>query len=372
MDCLIDVPLNDNSHLMPSQYHSTCSSLKNNTQMASTSLSKNTCPNSSLDHQDPSLLFHNNAFWNYYICLMKFSVQHHFDSTSNTIMNVTDYWPMAREYAVWNTTVAALQFWTANLKDHVLSSTIEHVHNAFFYSTSTHQLCQQSDEVLFGCIMTTLNAAFESKFALEDEGYESGSDNFNMPTPPRRTSKIHHVSSDENISFDPSTPCSTGSSQSHCKPVWHLLTFSSSDDEDTFTVDNPLPSSIAPLQNPIDLLPQLNSKCTLTICDDLDDDEEEEEDFQTVSLEDDHWTMEEIPDWPLCIYEHSLPHELCSYQCPYLDYTSSLYYNTLDLSDISEFEDLMIKSSDEDIPMLDDVGYWSLWTMVSKWTFICN
>ena len=27
-----------------------------------------------------------------------------------TIMNVTDYWPMAREYSVWNAAVAALQF----------------------------------------------------------------------------------------------------------------------------------------------------------------------------------------------------------------------------------------------------------------------
>ena len=32
-------------------------------------------------------------------------------------------------------------------------------------------------------------------------------------------------------------------------------------------------------------------------------------------------------------------------------------YNTLDLSDISEFEDLMTTSSDEDIPALDNVGY---------------
>ena len=44
-----------------------------------------------------------------------------------------------------------------------------------------------------------------------------------------------------------------------------------------------------------------------------------------------------------------------------MDYTSSLYYNTLDLSDISEFEDLMTTSNDENIPALDeDIGYWSL------------
>ena len=101
----------------------------------------------------------------------------------HTIMNVTDYWPMAREYSVWNATVAALQFWTADLEAHVLSSAIEQVYNTFFYFTSTHLLCQQSVEVLFGHFMTTLNAAFESKLTLKDEGYESGSENFNIPTP---------------------------------------------------------------------------------------------------------------------------------------------------------------------------------------------
>ena len=92
------------------------------------------------------------------------------------IMIATDYWPLAREYLIWNTTVTALQFWTADLEAHVLSSTIKQVYNAFFYSTSMHLLCQQSEEVLFGCFMTMLNAAFESKLALEDEGYESGSE----------------------------------------------------------------------------------------------------------------------------------------------------------------------------------------------------
>ena len=93
------------------------------------------------------------------------------------------------------------------------------------------------------------------------------------------------------------------------------------------------------------------------MCDDLEEDEEEE-DFQTVTLDDDHWTTEEIPDRHLCIHKHSLPHSLCPYPCPYMDYTSTLYHDTLDLSDISEFEDLMTTSSDEDIPALDkDIGY---------------
>ena len=108
----------------------------------------------------------------------------------------------------------------------------------------------------------------------------------------------------------------------------------------------------APLQNPGAFF-----RVYLPICDDLDEEEEEGENFQTVSLEDDHWTMEEILDRHLCIHEHSLPHGLYPYPCPYLAYTSSSYYDTLDQSDISEFKDVMTTSSDEDIPALDKVGY---------------
>ena len=64
-------------------------------------------------------------------------------------MNPVDYYSMAREYSILNATAAALQFWTVDLKAHVLSSTIEQVYNAFFYSLSTHLLCQQSDKILF-------------------------------------------------------------------------------------------------------------------------------------------------------------------------------------------------------------------------------
>ena len=33
----------------------------------------------------------------------------------HTIMNVTDCWPMASKYSVWNAAIPALQFWTADL-----------------------------------------------------------------------------------------------------------------------------------------------------------------------------------------------------------------------------------------------------------------
>ena len=57
-------------------------------------------------------------------------------------MDPIDYWPVAREYSIWYATIATLQFWTADLKAHVLSNTIEQVYNAFFYSTSIHLLHQ--------------------------------------------------------------------------------------------------------------------------------------------------------------------------------------------------------------------------------------
>ena len=49
----------------------------------------------------------------------------------------------------------------------------------------------------------------------------------NIPTPLRRTSKIHHISSVKKASFDPDpvTPCSTG--QSHLRLVCRWLTYSS-------------------------------------------------------------------------------------------------------------------------------------------------
>ena len=76
-------------------------------------------------------------------------------------MNITDYWPMVREYSIWNAAIASLQFWTADLDPVTLSRATEEVYSAFFYSTSTHTLHQQSDEILFGHFMIALNAAFD-------------------------------------------------------------------------------------------------------------------------------------------------------------------------------------------------------------------
>ena len=273
-------------------------------------------------------------------------------------MNATDYLLFVREYSIWNTAVATLQFWRADLESHILSSAIEWVYAAFFYTTFMHLLHDQPKEVLFSCFVTMLNDAFGRELALEGDGCESGSETSNLPTPLRRTSRIHHISSDENISFNPSTLCT---SQAYCKPVHHWLLFGSLDDEDISAVHNSSDTSSSLPLNSMSFI-----KPTYTRCDDFT-----EEDFQTVALDDDHWITDPVPDRHLCIHQHSQPHSLGSYPCPYADSTPALYQDTLDLSDISDLEDVMTTSCDEDIPALDDVFWlWNQQTMVCIQTFI--
>ena len=114
------------------------------------------------------------------------------------------------------------------------------------------------------------------------------------------------------------TPHSTGTSQSHCKPVHCQLSFTNSEDKENPAVDISPPYNTASPQNLPDLAQQQDSKSIYTMCDDLEVDEEEEY-FQTLLLDDNHWTTEKIPDRHLCTYEHSLLHPLCPYPCPYMD-----------------------------------------------------
>ena len=76
-----------------------------------------------------------------------------------------------------------------------------------------------------------------------------------------------------------------------------------------------------------------------------------------VPLDDEHWTSEETPERTLCIHEHGLPHGLCPYPCPYANYRMPFYMDSLDLSDISDYEDYMVTSSDEEIPGMEEVPY---------------
>ena len=98
-------------------------------------------------------------------------------------MDATDYWPMAREYSIFNATISSLQFWTADLDPVTLGRATKHVYITFFYSPSSHTLHQQSKEILFRCFVITLNAVFDQQLSLADEGCKSGSDTIDLPTP---------------------------------------------------------------------------------------------------------------------------------------------------------------------------------------------
>ena len=90
------------------------------------------------------------------------------------------------------------------------------------------------------------------------------------------------------------------------------------------------------------------------VCSDSSD---EEEDFQTVPLDDEHWTSKEIPERTFYIHEHGLLHNLCQYPCPYENRNTVSYMDSLDLSDISDYEDYMVTSSDEETLGMEEVPY---------------
>ena len=156
-----------------------------------------------------------------------------------------------------------------------LGRATELVYTAFFYTSTNHTLCQQSDETLFGHFMIGLNAAFNQQLLLADEGYESGSDTIDLPTPLQKTPHIHHISSMEHASFNPVTTTPHSTPQTPHRQVCRCLSFSSADN---YTPDS----------TPV---------CT-------DSSNEEEEDFQMVPLDDEHWTSEETPERTFCIHKH--------------------------------------------------------------------
>ena len=216
----------------------------------------------------------------------------------------------------WNATIASLQFWTEDLNPVTLGIATECVYTTFFWTSTSHTLCQQSEETLFGHFVIALNAAFTQQLSLADEGYKSGSDTIDLPTPLQKTPCIHHISSLEHASFNPVnttphstvtiTPCSTP--QTPTRPVCHCLLFSSDTDH----------------------TPDSAPACS-------DSSDEEEVDFQMVPLDDKHLTSEEVPERTFCMHEHGLPHNLCQYPCPYGSNDTVSYMDSLDLSDILDY-----------------------------------
>ena len=49
---------------------------------------------------------------------------------------------------------------------------------------------------------------------------------------------------------------------------------------------------------------------------DPDSSSDEEDDFQTVPLDDEHWTTEMVPERTFCIHENGLPNNVCQIPMP--------------------------------------------------------
>ena len=138
---------------------------------------------------------------------------------------------------------------------------------------TSHTLCQLPEDVLFGCFVIALNAAFTQQLSLADEGYESGSNTADLPTPLWKTPCIHHMSSMEHASFNlthttlccPATTPNHGSPQTPPRPVHCCLSFASDSSE----------SDQDPYSTP---------------------EHSDEEDFQTVPIDYEHWMTDIVPE----------------------------------------------------------------------------
>ena len=217
-------------------------------------------------------------------------------------MDVTDYLPFAQEYSIWNTAVTALQFWTNDLNPKTLSSAIERVYTAFFYSDSAQHMQYIEEEILFGHFVTTLNVSFEQEFISEDIRYKSGSENLSILTPLWQEPWPFHVSTQENLSFRPATPWAHPS-PGYLHAVHQWLT----DKEDNESSLDPRIEDHSPKDDILaHHLPSIAEE----------EDNDTEEHFPTVSLDDDFWMEEPVPERHLWIHENS-QHNLCPYLCAY-------------------------------------------------------
>ena len=139
---------------------------------------------------------------------------------TTAIVETAEYWQMAHEYTIWNAVIVSLQFWPEDLDQIILGIASEAIYTTFFWTPTNHTLHQLSEDVLFGCFVIALNAAFTQQLSLADEGYKSGSNTADLPTPLRKTPHIHHMSSMEHASFNlaHTTPHSSATLTHHRSP----------------------------------------------------------------------------------------------------------------------------------------------------------
>ena len=166
-------------------------------------------------------------------------------------------------------------------------------------------------------------------------------------------------------------------------PLHHHLVFTSSDDESPVRTSDPCLQQYStqddsPLHRRAEPPSQLQHHMdyhhisTPSTDDSFQNAMAEEEDFPIAPLDDDIWLEYSVPDRHLCIHEQPQPHYQCSYPCP-----SSLnllhsapedalgpYYEMMELSDISDLQDMMTTTREEDIPDQEDIFRLWIWTMV--------
>ena len=90
-----------------------------------------------------------------------------------------------------------------------------------------------------------------------------------------------------------------------------------------------------------------------------EDDDDTEEHFPTVSLDDNFWMEDPVPERHLCIHENS-QHDLCPYPCPCslnpLHFTQENAPQYIDLNDIFEFPYVIVSAaSNDDATSLEDI-----------------
>ena len=126
------------------------------------------------------------------------------------------------------------------------------------------------------------------------------------------------------------------------RPAHHHLSFSSDQEHDT---------------SPVSMDTSDSSRDTTPEPSDDEESSDEDEDFQTVPMDDEHWTTEMVPVRTFCIHENGLPNDMCSYPCPYGSNGTTSYIDSLDLNDVSDIEDHFLTTSDEELPGLEEVPY---------------
>ena len=303
-------------------------------------------------------------------------------------MDASQYWPFAWEYSIWNATVAAQQFWIADHEPHIFSNAIDWAYAAFFHSDFTQQIWNLPEEILFSHVVTTLNDAFQTELAQEDEGYESWSESFNIST----LSAEHQEDlslNPANFGQSPTTPEHHEESSPHshrcCSLTCHPLVFTSPNDESPvrpceWCSPHSSTNARSPAHRRADPSPSVHhNQCNhitsttdqfLTeACD--DDTTSSEEYFPTVPLDDDIWAEELVVDRHLCIHKRpDEPNHQCPYHCPYESTTFRMdllqstpwdeavfNYEQMDFSETSsDLPNIMTTTSDNDIPNLVDIS----------------